>query len=67
MLRVQPFGSDASLMHDAISTMMRNKMEAGENDLVFFLCLQCHTLWTYLGIILIKIDTYDVYSIQLTR
>ncbi len=57
------FGFRTSLVHDAVSIKVRNKMEARERWPHLFLTftMENHTLWTYLTIRLIEIDTYDLY------
>ncbi len=48
------------------SSKVRNKMEAGRRRPGLFMtfAIENHTLWTYLGIMLIIIETGDAYSIR---
>ncbi len=49
-------------------TEVVTKLDSGEKISFFVdVCNGNLTLWTYLGIKLIKIDIYDVYSMQLSH
>ncbi len=61
VLWVQPFW--ISRTHLLRMTEVVTKVDSGEKTLCFVdVCNENLTLWTYLEIKLIEIDTYDVYS-----